>query len=72
MAIEEEPDLKKLESGEQIEQKLLKIARSLEGISRHSSTHASGIVISDKPLVEYLPVIKGTNNEIITSIQWTR
>ena len=65
-AIEEEPDLKKLENGEQTERALLKIARSLEGISRHSSTHASGIVISDKPLVEYLPVIKGQNDEIIT------
>ena len=65
-AMEEEPDLKRLESGEQTERTLLKIARSLEGISRHSSTHASGIVISDKPLVEYLPVIKGQNDEIIT------
>ena len=65
-AMEEEPDLKKLENGEQAERTLLKIARSLEGISRHSSTHASGIVISDKPLVEYLPVIKGSSDEIIT------
>ncbi len=65
-AMEEEPDLKKLENGQQTERTLLKVARSLEGISRHSSTHASGIVISDKPLVEYLPVIKGSSDEIIT------
>jgi DNA polymerase-3 subunit alpha len=48
------------------ERKLLRIAKILEGIARHSSTHASGIVISDKPLVEYLPVIKGQNDEIMT------
>ncbi|NLD37595.1 MAG: DNA polymerase III subunit alpha [Desulfatiglans sp.] len=65
-AMEEEPDLKKLENGQETERKLLRIAKALEGIARHSSTHASGIVISDKPLVEYLPVIKGQNDEIMT------
>ncbi|MFC1494048.1 DNA polymerase III subunit alpha [Thermodesulfobacteriota bacterium] len=65
-AMKEEPELKNLEQGEETEKQLLKVARSLEGIARHSSTHASGIVISDKPLVEYLPLIKGSNDEIIT------
>ncbi len=65
-AIEEEPSLKKMEEGEEIEKKLLKISLSLEGLSRHVSTHASGVVISDKPLVEYLPLCKGTNDEIMT------
>ncbi len=65
-AMEEEPELKKLEHGMPTERTLLKIGKALEGISRHSSTHASGIVISDKPLVNYLPVIKGSSDEIIT------
>jgi len=65
-AIEEEPELKRLEKGEKYQQKLLKIARSLEGLSRHASTHASGVVISDRPLVEYLPLFKGTNDEVMT------
>ncbi|MBN2062662.1 MAG: DNA polymerase III subunit alpha [Deltaproteobacteria bacterium] len=65
-AIEEEPDLKKLESGEKIQRKLLKISRALEGMSRHASTHASGVVIADRPLVEYLPLFKGGNSEIMT------
>jgi DNA polymerase III subunit alpha len=65
-AIEEEPDLRKLEQGEPLHRKLLRIARSLEGLSRHASTHASGVVISDRPLVEYLPLFKGSNNEIMT------
>ncbi|MFH1489531.1 MAG: DNA polymerase III subunit alpha [Pseudomonadota bacterium] len=65
-AIEEEPELKRLEDGEGSDKKLLKIARSLEGLSRHASTHASGVVISDRPLVEYLPLFKGTNDEVMT------
>jgi DNA polymerase-3 subunit alpha len=65
-AMEEEPDLRKLEEGEPRHRKLLKIARSLEGLSRHASTHASGVVISDRPLVEYLPLFKGSNDEVMT------
>ena len=65
-AIEEEPELKKMEQDEVIGKKLLNISRSLEGLARHSSTHASGVVISDRPLVEYLPLYKGTNDEVIT------
>jgi DNA polymerase III subunit alpha len=65
-AIDEEPALKKLEQGQESEKKLIKISRSLEGLSRHASTHASGVVISDKPLVNYLPLFKGSNEEIMT------
>ena len=65
-AIEEEPELKKLEKGEEKDRKLLRISRSLEGLSRHASTHASGVVISDRPLVEYLPLYKGAHDEIMT------
>ena len=65
-AIQDEPDLKKMDGREGNEGKLLKIARSLEGLARHASTHASGVVISDRPLVEYLPLFKGTNDEVMT------
>ena len=65
-AIEDEPELKKMEEVGESKKKLLEIARSLEGLLRHASTHASGVVISDRPLVEYLPLFKGTNNEIVT------
>ncbi len=65
-AIEEEPELKKLFQGNEREQKLLRISLSLEGLSRHASTHASGVVISDRPLVEYLPLYKGAHDEIMT------
>jgi DNA polymerase-3 subunit alpha len=65
-AIAEEPELKNLEEGDSHHRKLLKIARALEGLSRHASTHASGVVISDRPLVEYLPLFKGSNDEVMT------
>ena len=39
---------------------LLDRALSLEGISRHASTHAAGVVITDKPLTEYVPLHRAT------------
>ncbi len=65
-AIEAEPQLKAMEEGTDDERRLLRISRSLEGLTRHASTHASGIVISDKPLVEYLPLFRGPNGEVMT------
>ena len=65
-AIREEPELKSLENGSGAPKKLLSISRSLEGLARHTSTHACGMVISDRPLVEYLPLCKGSKGEIVT------
>lgn len=45
---------------------LISICRVLEGLPRHASTHAAGVVISDKPLVEYLPLYKGKKDETVT------
>ena len=45
---------------------LIKICRVLEGLPRHASTHAAGVVIADRPLVEYLPLYKGKKGEVIT------
>ncbi len=39
---------------------LLDTARRLEGVARHASTHAAGVVISDKPLTEYIPLNRPT------------
>jgi len=65
-AIEAEPQLKAMEEGTDDERTLLRVSRSLEGSTRHASTHASGIVISDRPLVEYLPLFRGPNGEVMT------
>ena len=43
-----------------------RICRVLEGLPRHASTHAAGVVISDRPLVEYLPLFRGKKGEVVT------
>jgi DNA polymerase-3 subunit alpha len=64
-AIANEPRLREEMKQPEIE-KLLKVAQTLEGLSRHKSTHAAGVVISPKPMVEYLPVCIGPEKEVIT------
>ena len=65
-ALKQEPRLRQMvEQNEQVKE-LFSLSHSLEGIPRHASTHAAGIVISDKPLVEYLPLYRGQNNEVVT------
>ncbi|MDO6354972.1 DNA polymerase III subunit alpha [Caloramator sp. CAR-1] len=64
-ALELNPELKgEYENNERIRH-LIDIARSLEGLPRHSSTHAAGVVISSAPLVEYVPLTK--NEDTITT-----
>ncbi len=65
-ALKQEPKLGELEAKDPRIKKLLTIAKALEGLPRHSSTHAAGVVISDRPMVEYLPLTKGQNKETIT------
>ncbi|MFN2173273.1 MAG: DNA polymerase III subunit alpha [Candidatus Promineifilaceae bacterium] len=42
---------------------LLDYARSLEGVSRHASSHAAGVIVSDRPLQEYVPLNRPTSGE---------
>jgi DNA polymerase III subunit alpha len=42
------------------------IARKIEGLPRHTSTHAAGVVISDEPLTEYAPVQSGQSEVLLT------
>lgn len=64
-AIEEEPDLKKLYAGDETIRKLLDISLRLEGLSRHASVHAAGVVITDRPLWEMVPLYKGSRDDIV-------
>jgi DNA polymerase-3 subunit alpha len=57
-AVATEERLAALEKKEEQVRDLLDIARTLEGTSRHASTHAAGIVITPKPLLEYVPLYK--------------
>ncbi len=65
-AIHEEPQLRELYHNDNRIKELLDNAMVLEGLARHASTHAAGIVISNKPLTEHLPLYRGPKDEIIT------
>lgn len=58
-ALDAEPELATLYKEDQIIRKLIDISMRLEGLSRHASTHAAGVVVSDKPMDEYLPIYRG-------------
>src|SRR5574337_980231 len=45
---------------------LMETAKVLEGLTRHASTHAAGVVISNEPLIEHVPLYKGAKGEITT------
>jgi DNA polymerase-3 subunit alpha len=65
-ALEGEPDLRKKRDEDERVAKCLDISRKLEGLARHASTHAAGIVISDQPMEEYLPLYRGKKGEVVT------
>ncbi|HEY8367900.1 MAG TPA: DNA polymerase III subunit alpha, partial [Thermodesulfobacteriota bacterium] len=65
-ALQQEPRLRELEQKDPTVARLLTHARAIEGLFRHASVHAAGIVIGDRPLVEHLPLYKGTKGEIVT------
>ena len=46
--------------------KLIDTARKLEGISRHASVHAAGVMISEKPLIEYTPLVRNADGALVT------
>jgi len=65
-ALHQEPKLKELvETNPQVKE-LISISRSLEGLTRHASTHAAGVVIADSSLDNYLPLYKGQKDEVVT------
>ncbi len=65
-ALVEEPRLQDAANRDPRIAELLKVAQTLEGLARHTSTHAAGVVVSPKPMVEYLPTCKGKDGETLT------
>lgn len=55
-ALEQSPELSLAYRTEPETKRLLDVAQKLEGVARHASVHAAGVVIADKPLVEYTPL----------------
>jgi len=60
------PDLRRLIDSSEKYQELKEIAQSLEGLARHASTHAAGIVIAPGKLTDYVPLYKSSDGDICT------
>ncbi|MCB9423439.1 MAG: DNA polymerase III subunit alpha [Ardenticatenaceae bacterium] len=56
-------ELEQKYKGETAVRDLLDTARNLEGVARHASSHAAGVIISDRPLHEYVPLNKPTSGD---------
>ncbi|MBL8566290.1 MAG: DNA polymerase III subunit alpha [Hyphomicrobiaceae bacterium] len=70
-AIEGEPKLQEERDREPIVAKLLEVSQKLEGLYRHASTHAAGMVIGDRPLDELVPLYKDPkSNTPVTQFNW--
>ncbi|MBC8208502.1 MAG: DNA polymerase III subunit alpha [Desulfobulbaceae bacterium] len=65
-AMLEEPRLQDAADRDPKIAELLKVAHTLEGLARHTSTHAAGVVVSPLPMVEYLPTCRGKDDETLT------
>jgi DNA polymerase-3 subunit alpha len=66
-AIDQEPRLAGLIKSDREVAKVMDISQRLEGLNRHASIHAAGVVISDgRPLDNHLPLYRGANDEVVT------
>jgi len=69
-ALQIEPDLKKACDADEQTRKVFEIGRKLEGLTRHASVHACGVVIADEPLTNYLPLYKPPgSDDIVTQFE---
>jgi len=67
MALETEPQLKQAYEKDPQTKKVIDISKKLEGLARHASVHAAGVVIADEPLTNFVPLYKPPGTEDITT-----
>ena len=65
-ALEVAPDLRQICEADSQVRRLIELAKSVEGLPRHASVHAAGVVISGKPLWEYVPLQKMSDGTVVT------
>jgi len=70
-ALAQNPDLKTLVQNDSRVRELIDVAKRLEGLARHASTHAAGVVISPQPLTDFVPLYKSNKDEITTMYPMT-
>jgi len=68
-ALEENEALRQMEQSDPKVRELLNVARRLEGMTRHASVHAAGVVIAPRAITEYAPLYRGAHDETVT--QWS-
>ncbi|WP_273128554.1 DNA polymerase III subunit alpha [Metabacillus sp. HB246100] len=65
-AIKESDQLTKLINEDPLTNKIIQTALKIEGLPRHTSTHAAGVVLSDRPLTDIVPIQDGQHNVYLT------
>jgi DNA polymerase III subunit alpha len=70
-ALAQNPDLKALVQSDPKVKELIEVAKRLEGLARHASTHAAGVVISPRPITDFVPLYKSSKDEITTMYPMT-
>ncbi len=70
-ALEINPDLRKLYQNDKEINYLIDMSKRLEGLPRHTSMHAAGVVISNAPVDEYVPLSRGSEDAITTQFTMT-
>jgi DNA polymerase-3 subunit alpha len=63
-AIADEPRLREAAREEEVVERLLEMAQKLEGLYRHASTHAAGVVIGDRPLEQLVPLYRDPRSDM--------
>ena len=70
-ALEMNPDLRKMYQEDGQVQELIDMSKRLEGLPRHTSMHAAGVVISQKSIDEYVPLSLGADGSVVTQFTMT-
>ncbi len=65
-ALSQEPKLEEMIEDDPQIAELISVSKTLEGLARHTSTHAAGVVVSPKPMTHYLPTCRGSKEETLT------
>ena len=63
-AVESEPEIKRVRESDESVGRMISIALQLEGLYRHASTHAAGVVIGDRPLDELVPLYRDPRSDM--------
>jgi DNA polymerase-3 subunit alpha len=68
-ALSENPDFKRACATDPTAREIMKYAPVLEGLPRHTGTHAAGVVIGEKPLIDILPLSRDKDKQVITQFE---